>query len=560
MRTSNRVLIIGLDGATWDVLDPWIEDGTLPHLARLRRAGSWGPLASTLPPLTAPAWSTFLTGKRPAKHGVFHFIDLFDDDRGSRPDIVNSRSLKSSTLWDIAGHHGRRLITINTPMSYPPRPVNGVMITCFLTPRNAPVFTYPPELSQELAGYIIDLDRFIDVKPFQGPRDNQVVAPTLQMVREFREMTDVRAAIALRLMQSEPWDVFMVVFTSTDRMGHYLWPYHRSPDPNDDPNIQALCRAVREHYARLDEIVSELAAASGEDTTLVIMSDHGMGKRAAKRVHVNNWLRQRGWLVPVSSNANGASGAADLLQRLGLPRDKVGRIIRRIPGLMKTKVVKKAAQSRPLEVDTRRSQAYCMSMFDTVGGIQINLEGEAKEALRRQIVDGLQHIVDPETGEQVVDRIYYGPDYYDGPFAGHAPDIAVSMKPDYACNIRLGYYSAPVTPITSPLPRGNHRMNGIFLASGPDVVANPEPLKNLAIEDVAPTVLHLMGLPVPSDMDGRAITEILSPARQAAQSVQRSAPIGFWPSETEAVYRQDDLSEEDEDVVRQRLQALGYLD
>ncbi|HLF25777.1 MAG TPA: alkaline phosphatase family protein [Anaerolineae bacterium] len=562
MQTSNRILIMGLDGATWDVLDPWIKDGTLPNLGRLRRQGSWGALRSTIPPLTAPAWSTFMTGKRPGKHGVFHFTNLFDalQQTNGKRQIVNGQSIQSPTLWDIVAHAGRRVGVINVPMSYPPRPVNGFLITCFLTPRHAPVFTYPPELSRRLPDYVIDLDRFIETKPYQGPHDSDAIAPTLALVQEFREMTDKRARTALSLMESEPWDIFMVVFTSTDRMGHYLWPYHRAPDPQDDPQVQELCRAVRQHYIRLDAIIGELVATAGDETTLLIMSDHGMGLRPSKRVHLNNWLQQRGWLSPVKAQAERAAGLDGWLRRFGAPRDKIGRIARRIPGLMNTRLMTQAANARSLEIDVKSSRAYAVSIFDTVAGIRLNPEAEQKEAWRREIDASLKQLIDPDTGERVVEEIYRGDDYYRGPYAENVPEMLVVLKPEYSCGLRLGHYSALVTPVTAPFHRGNHRMEGIFLASGRDIRANPEPLPNLAIEDVAPTALYAMGLPVPADMDGRVLTAVWEPALLHARPIQYARPLGFWPNGTGAVYENEQLSEAEEETVRQRLAALGYLD
>lgn len=560
---SNRVLIIGLDGATWDVLDPWIKDGTLPNLAKLRQSGSWGSLFSTIPPLTAPAWSTFVTGKRPGKHGVFHFIKLFDEDRGSgdKPQIVNARSIKSSTLWDIVAHHGRKVGVMNVPMSYPPRPMNGLMITCFLTPRHAPVFTYPPELSGQLTDYVIDLERFVDLKPYQGPRDEAVIAPTLTMMQEFRDMTDKRANTALSLMASNPWDVFMVVFTSTDRMGHYLWPYHRTPNPADDPKIQQLCQAVRDHYIRLDEIIGQLLHQAGPETTLIMMSDHGMGLRAAKRVHFNNWMQKQGWLVAAKpgNNHNGPN-PDDWLRKLGIPRDKVGRLVRRIPGLMRTRMVRTATQSRSLEIDTGQSQAYCVPMYDMLTGVKINQEGERKEALRQEISQRLEQLVDPETGEHIVQQIFKGSDYYQGPHAENIPDMIVMIKPEYSCGHNLGHYSSFVTKMSAPLNRGNHRMNGIFMAYGPQVQANPSPLDNLMIEDVTPTILYLMGLPVPSDMDGRVLTEIVPSAVLTQQPIEVSPPIGFWPNPDSVEFIDEGASAEDEEAIREQLRALGYFE
>ena len=557
-----RVLIIGLDGATWDVLDPWMSDGTLPNLARLRQGGSWGALRSTLPPITAPAWSSFMTGKRPGKHGMLHFINLFGEDGagGGEPKIVNARNLKSSTLWDIMGHHDRKVALINVPMTYPPRPVNGFMITGLLTPRNASNFTYPPELSEEITDYIIDLDRFIDDKPFQqSHRDSEAIAPSLALMGEFRAMLDKRARTSLALMDSKPWDVFMVVVTGTDRMGHYLWPYHGAAGADSPPEVQELHHAVRRYYVRLDEVVGELVERAGEDVTVILMSDHGMGSKYTKRMYCNNWLQQRGWLC-AKSEGTGVANPDRWIRRLGLSRDKVGRLILRIPGLARSRLVKQAAKSRSAVADVKRSKAYCVPMYNNVMGIRINLTGEARESLRRDIMQGLKEIVDPETGQTPVREIYRGEDYYFGPYAGHFPDVIVILEPDYEGTPLLGHYSSVVTRMSAPPFGGSHRMEGIFMASGPDVIANPEPLAGLNIEDVAPTILYLMGLPVPSDMDGRPLAEIVSPTVLESRPIRQGEPIGFWPREDEVTFIEEAISEQDEAEIRERLQALGYLE
>src|SRR5581483_3177348 len=265
MKNTNRVLVIGLDGATWDVLERWVRDGTMPNLARLRRNGAWGVLASSIPPITAAAWSTFMTGKRPGKHGVYHFINLFEQTENQVPELVSSRSIQAPALWDILGHHGRQVVLVNIPLTYPPRPVNGVMVTGLLTPRNAPVFTYPGELSQQITDYKFDLDRFVDKSPFLDEIDGEIVAPTLTLVNEFREMLEMRRRVTLSLMKSEAWDFYMVVFIGTDRMGHYLWHY-QAGTAGSDPQSQELAHAVREYYIRLDEIIGELVSEAGEET------------------------------------------------------------------------------------------------------------------------------------------------------------------------------------------------------------------------------------------------------------------------------------------------------
>lgn len=563
MPKSKRVLVIGLDGATWDVLDPWIQDGSLPNLARLRQNGSAGFLRSTLPPLTAAAWSTFMTGKRPGKHGVFHFIDLFSEEASvsGKPTLVNGRNIKSSVLWDIIAHNQGKVTVINVPMTYPPRPVNGSLISCFLTPKNAPTFTYPPELATQLTDYIIDLDRFIDAKPYQDSYKSGATTPSLDLMQEFRDMTEKRARVTLSLMDSQPWDFFMVVFISTDRMGHYLWPYHRSPNPNDTLEVQDLCRAVYNHYKRLDEIIGELIAKAGDDVNIVIMSDHGMGPRYSKRVHCNFWLKQKGWLETQAGQSRSLTSAEGWLRRLGIPRDKVGRLLFRIPGVAKSRVVKKAVKSQTPAVDRAQSKAYSVPIYDNIAGIRVTLTGESKEQLCQEITQELYKIVDPETKQKIVNRICRGNEYYEGPYAENIPDLIVILKPEYGFGYQISNYSSVVTKvIANSRQQGDHRLDGIFIAAGPDISPHAEMMPNLAIEDIAPTILYLMELPVPSDMDGRTLTEIIKPEVMARRPVTQSKPVGFWPNENEVLFNDEVMSDEDEAEIRGRLQALGYLE
>ena len=561
MPRPNRVMIIGLDGATWDVLDPWIRDGRLPHLGALRLSGSWGNLMSTIPPITAAAWSTFMTGKKPGKHGVFHFVKLFDENgnSGDKPELVSGRSIQSPAVWDVLGHHDRKSVLINIPLTYPPRPVNGVMITGLLTPSRAAVFTYPPELSQQLADYKIDLDRFADKTPFQDDMGAEATAPSLALVEEFRDMTEKRRAWTLRLMRTEPWDFFMVVFTAPDRMGHYLWDYHRDSLPTDDPSTRQLCQAVRDFYVRLDEVIGDLVKEAGPQTRFIIMSDHGMGAPPQKQLRCNNWLQQRGWLV--AEPRGGEWSNPDVwLKRLGIPRDKLGRILYRIPGLRRSRLVKKAAHTRKAAADVDRSKAYGVPIFFNIMGVRLTVSGAERESLRGQIMRELRELVDPEVGRRITRWVGRGEDYYAGDHAANVPDIIAVFDPNYHCDYHIGHYSSIVTKrqVTSEVAK--HRSQGIFIATGPGIQAQPDPLPDLDIEDIAPTVLYFMDLPVPTDMDGRVITEVVSPAEAQAHPVRHIEPTGYWPSEKESVLQVADMSEEDEAIIRERLQSLGYLE
>jgi len=561
---TGRVLIIGLDGATWSVLDPFTDEGHLPNLAKLKAGGSWGELRSTIPPLSAPAWSTFLTGKSPARHGVFHFVDWGDDaGEGGGPGgrIVNGSSIESPTMWDVAAHHGRKVGVINVPMSYPPRPVNGFLVTCLLTPPDADVFTYPSELSADLPGYQIDLDRFIASKPF-AVEDGQdkvkrVVKPDLDLVAEFHEMEKQRGGAALRLMRSEPWDVFTVVFTGTDRMGHYLWPYHRKADLDGSAESSALHEAIKDVYRSIDASIGELVTEAGDDVTVIVLSDHGMGPIYDKNAHWNKWLYDRGYVSLAASSTRTFDG---WLVRLGLPRDKLRALASKVPGVMTSKPMQSLKKAPTADIDTSASTAYYERWFDPVGGIRINAEGAERERIRDELMAEIVRVIDPETGTPIVREVWKRENCLSGPYVSRAPDIVVIMNPAYGSSNRMSSYSSIVTSRPHISDPGGHQMEGVLICAGPAIVDRTRAHPDLDIEDIAPTVLHLLGLGVPSDMDGRVLSELFAPDGPADRPVSTAEPMRWWPDEQVARASGRDQVDADEDAVRERLRALGYFE
>lgn len=548
--TDSRVLVIGLDGATWSVLEPFMAAGKMPNLTRLRSAGSWGDLRSTIPPLSAPAWATFLTGKSPARHGVFHFVDWRSGG------LVDGRSIDSPLLWDILAHGGRSTGVINVPMSYPPRPVNGLLITGLLTPPGTAVFTHPPELSRELADYQIDLDRFIADKPFAEAGTKREVKPDLQLVKEFDTMETIRGTTARRLMDTLDWDVFTVVFTGTDRMGHYLWPYHRAEDLDGSAEAVALHEAIKEFYANLDSMIGELVEAAGPETAVLVISDHGMGPIYTKNTHWNNWLYRAGFVRLEQKSRRTLDG---WLLRLGIPRDRLRRLAALLPGVTRTKTAKALKNAPTAEIDRSASTAYYERWFDPVGGIRVNATGEERESIITTLMGEIATLTDPETGQPIVREILRREDCLDGPHLEMAPDIVVVMNPDYGSSDRVSNYSSIVTSRPRISDPGGHQIEGIFVAAGAGLARSPSPLDDLRIEDIAPTVLHLSGLAVPTDMDGRVLTPLFAVGGPHDRPVEASDPPGRWPDEATA-RNADASAESDEEAVRERLRALGYFE
>ena len=303
-----RVLVIGLDGATFDLLLPWLEEGFLPHLAEIWRRSSYAPLRTTIPPITASAWTSFQTGKNPGKHGLFDFTQ-YRPGSYETP-FVNARSVQAEPLWVTLGRHGKRVVVLNVPVTYPPRRVNGYLISGLLTPSTNVEFTYPPGLSQELTETIGDYEILVPVRDFLhlGVRG---------FVDRLTGVSRKRAEAARYLMGRLEWDFFMVHFHSPDVLQHALWSFLDRSHPEYDAAADGDREYVRSYYRELDSLVGSLVREAGQNVTVVLMSDHGFGP-AYKRFHINQWLATQGFLTlrADSWSKKTLSGFENLVRRI----------------------------------------------------------------------------------------------------------------------------------------------------------------------------------------------------------------------------------------------------
>lgn len=533
------VLIVGLDGATWSVLGPRARTGRLPHLAALMARGAWGPLRSTVPALTLPAWSSFVTGKNPGGHGIFAFSRLRAD--GYEPGgLANASHLRSASLWDIAGRAGLRVGVVNLPPSYPIRPVNGFVVGCMLTPPGAP-FTHPPELALELPDYRIDL------KAPRGLRaDMQTyLERALEYLAGLVDMTRARVASTLHLMVRQPTDVLCVVFYAPDRVQHNFWDElaEGRVEREADARVRAAAEAV---YVALDEAVGALVAAAGHDATVVLASDHGFVRKPERSVRVNRWLADHGLLAE---------------RRLWSLRRKVIR--KAFPAAWRARY----DTLDHVQLNRARTRAWAETLDYGTVGVWVHVAGRyplgcvtpgtAYEAVRRRITDGLAALRGSE-GTPVFRGVHRREELYRGPYVDEAPDVVALCAPGYGVvnqSLRRDLRAAELFgPFDEAGFTGTHDPAGIYLFAGPPVAALGEH-REYPIESIAPTVLHLLGLPVPTAMDGPVCTTLLTqeflmahPVRFVDDGPEAAAPIGGWQSG------------EDEAQVAEHLRALGYLE
>ncbi len=558
--TAPKTIIIGLDGATFDLLLPLIQKGQMPHLQTIMERGSWGRLNSTIPPFTATAWSSFITGQNPGEHGILSFQkrDIFNYDlKGSG--FVNA-TYHDQTLWELFNEAGFSTGVVNVPLTFPPRPIDGYMITGMLTPPGTAQFTYPSDLRSDIADdYLIDVDFIRDGQGFR-----QGGFPTkIEMLEQIRRMTAIRVKTCLHTLEAYPTDFFMVVFTGTDRISHFFWDdlevLIKEGSQSTAPS-KLLYDGLLAYFRELDEGIGQLTAISGKDSTVFIMSDHGFGPAPTRRFYINLWLEQLGLL-----SRRQTKGIIDLeYWRVRIGRNKALKSIisKLIPPKTQTKAKKVAEHVSGEIFDWTKTKAYFVPIYFHVCGIELNLVEERRngivqsgaeyESIREQIIQACRSLYDPETARPIVLNAYRREVLYNGRNLQQIPDIILELDPDYIPMTSLAS-SQLVEMGAPPFRPGEHRQDGIFIAAGPYIQVQDE-LPGLNLIDVSPTAHFASGTKIPSSYDGRVITEIFTPEYLTTHPITTYDPA---PGSTEP---EKPFTPKDEDELTMRLRGLGYLD
>lgn len=546
-----RVLVLGLDGATFDLLDTWMERGLMPNVQRLATEGSRAVLRSVMPPVTAPAWTSFATGVRPGKHGVFDFRRRQPGQLARR--FISSRDVRAPALWDILADAGLQTGLINVPVTYPLSERTSFAISDMLTPSTEVQFTNPPtlyeELRPELGEYIIDA-------PPNHLNGRKAIAPFLDALET---CTRQRTKYIVHLLKTREWDFAMAVFVGTDRLQHVLWDVLSGAF-----EIYPATSELREYKARaerfmtlLDGMIGEILAACPEETHVFIVSDHGFGP-LRRKFRVNKWLAQQGLLTP--SRRRGRLGrlvaSADVLRLRHLAARMLSR--GKTPG------------SIPFWrwINWPKTKAYAASITEL--GIYVNLQGrepngivapgDEYERVRDQVLEGLRELRHPEDGRPLLTMAGRREELFEGPHLEEAPDIVYTLE-DGACTADLRLEGPLFERASWRSGTGMHRFGGVLIASGPSI-QKAQRLPEVEIIDVAPTILSLFQMPVPYDMEGQVAESLLTEeARRAATQGRGEGPPP--PSSRSAQGEQpgedSPYSEEDARQVEERLRGLGYL-
>ncbi len=567
-----RLLIIGLDGADYNIVRQFMREGDLPNLAGVAQEGVFGKLRSTLPPFTFPAWSSFLTGCNPGKHGIFDFTRRILSTYKVK--FVNSHSRCRPSVFKILDQANCRSGVMGIPTTYPPEKIKGFMISGFDAPVTVGVdksFMQPPQLYREIRDNVGEfvITEFQELR--KGNRWHETALNSLLNTAERRRR------IAEFLLKKGDYDCFMVLFGETDTAGHHFWAFHDQNSPRhipaDSENIKIALRLV---YRAADRAVGNLMALCGENTDLMILSDHGMGGSSDQVIYLNRLLAQWGYLkfAPKKFSSSVIGKAKNIALDI-LPAHVQEMVFRKGKGKI-ANWVESAVRFQGIKWNQTRAFSEEMNSLPSIwlhvqgrDPLGIVKQGKQYESLRSELIGKLESWMNPFTGNKVFKHVHKREDIYSGECLKFAPDLI--LEPELCGNYAYNFQHSSKSPPghTAPIRKlnthefagckgetmnGTHRPDGIFFARGPSFKKNYK-LTGASIKDITPTILQLLHVNADLKMDGSSLQRALNQKTQRVDGRYFSES----PSAEYQENKKTELTEEEEKILKERLENLGYL-
>ena len=499
-----RVLVVGWDGATWDVLDRLMERGLMPNLERLRSEGVWGTLTSTYPPITGPSWFSMATGMNPGKTGVYDFLTRTTSDYLLHP--ISSSFIRGKAYWDILSRRGINVGVFAYPMTYPPYPVNGFMVTDPGPRLRAAYVSYPGNLADRIENATGGYEPFVNyhLKKYDDTR---------LFIEDVNRHLEKILKVLMYLVTDQRWDVFTFVLSCTDWIQHRMWKHFDETYPLYDPGPNgAYQRAFEDLWTKIDMSLGDITAAAGPDTQLILVSDHGFGPQMG-RFDIVRWLEMKGYLTLTK---------VERMKNILLdwmPRRHVGallgdRLRAKLRRYLPQDSLTDPKTGRAYRIDFAKSKAFLLGHTIPWGFIYLNRKGrdsngflgeKEAEGIASDLVSQLKNL-SRDIGREIRVDIFRSSEVFWGKSVQWAPDI-LFMLDGGECVVTKRYdvdlfrnepYSTRHT--------GSHRLEGIFVAHGPGIRGHNR--VEISINDVAPTILGLVGQHPTAHMDGTPLNVI----------------------------------------------------
>ncbi len=509
MSENPKVIVIGLDGATWDLIKPWADEGKLPTLKGLICNGAYATLKSTVPSYTLPAWTSLITGVNQGKHRIY---DLFVENEENLR-LVSSKDRRAKSIFQILSGYDRTSVAVNIPGTFPPDRIKGAMISGTLTtPTILDKFIYPEDLKEDLADFFtqsFELD-YVLAKYLTITNKNE-------LINRLNETAESEINATIKLIERFKPDILWYVFRTTDIVQHYLYD-SKAKSKNHECLI--------EHYQKVDTLIKKIFDSYSDDWAAFIVSDHGFAP-IKKYIYLNNWLEKKGLLERkrrdyASLSQSIAKFGGEIIKLLA---GKINLIDKAILKILKmeysVKTIKNITSNA--SIDFSKTKAYCPSYTSQAVKIIAKNDEAEKSKIVNEIISELYKLRDPESGQQVVEKVYKREDIYSGNYVSDAPDILVTTKEGYILTNMFSQNDDSVShpPTLLGVKTGDHRPEGVFIASGSGI-NNVGLLDTISVYDIAPTIFYFMGIPIPSYMDGRPVKEIFTEEVAASQLISRS--------------------------------------
>jgi len=467
---KNSVLIIGIDGATWNLLKPWIKKGDLPTLKKLIDKGSEGNLKTVIPPLSCSAWTSLFTGTNPGKHGIFEYLTKSGK-------LINSTMIKSEKIWNILSQYGKRCCIIGVPVTYPVEEINGYMVSSVLTPPDVKIYSHPPELMNLLKKHSYKTNIKYE-KNTVIPEQKNINERKYKILEESYDLFN-RKYLTVKDLMKEPWDFFMFVFGESATSQYLFW---------DKKEI------ILEFFKKIDACIDDLIktfSANNHNPHVFIVSDHGFNASPKRSFNFRAWLNENGFIDDKRS----------LLQKI------IPKFYRKLNKTPLSKLIFLFNKSREIRESFQRKSTESLSIYYRNGLFidKSQLKDNNYEKLREDIIEKLKCIKYPLTDDSPFQIIEKREDVYSGDNLEYAPDIVFVPKENY----NLNFYDSDKVFDDVELPMsGRHSSDlyGIFLACGDEIQSGN--IKNISILDIFPTVLHILDVPISRNGDGKVLKEI----------------------------------------------------